>query len=318
MTGDGFELIRLHNSCLSVSVLPQLGGKIFELTDLRSGRDWLWKNPHIDLRHPDPGMDYDLELDSGGWDEVLFSVKPCTMNLPDGRQIPIGDHGPLVGMPWTLVECSINESGKAVLELQASGDQPSFELRRRMTLHEDEARIEFEYTLSNRDETPWPWMWYAHPLIAIEKDMQIHVSNGQQIRCEAVNGNQVWPVLSQDDGTQIDLARIFERVTGPESYCEKVFVRSLRSAGVSTGTGEESISIEYDERELPWLGLWINKRAWSGCDSAPYLNLGLEPGTAPYDFLTNAVSNGAAKTLDPGESRSWALVVNLKTNKGLT
>jgi len=182
-----------------------------------------------------------------------------------------------------------------------------------MTLHKDKPRIEIEYTLSNRDEIPWPWMWCAHPLIAIENDMQIKVGNGQQIRCEAVNGNQVWPVLSQDDGTQIDLAGIFESATGPGSYCEKVFVRSLKSAGISTGAGDESISIEYDERELPWLGLWINKRAWSGCDSEPYLNLGLEPGTAPFDFLTDAVSEGAAETLEPGDSRSWALVVNLET-----
>jgi len=315
-TQGGFELIRLQNDCLSVSVLPQLGGKILELTDLRSGRDWLWKNPHLALRKPEAGLDYEKELDSGGWDEVLFSVKPCSIDLTGDRNLSVGDHGPLVSMPWKVVESFTSDAGAAVLELSAQGHEPAFEFRRRISLDPNEPKLDIEYSLYNRDEVPWPWMWCAHPLIAIEQGMQISIGDGQSMHwpeaARPVNGNQYWPWLNGTDGEQLNLARIFENPGDPESMCAKVFVRAGKWIGVNTRARNEGIRIEYDEQELPWLGLWINKRGWSGCGSEPYLNLGLEPATAPFDFLTDAVSDGSAEILEPGASKNWSLSVYLE------
>lgn len=44
---DGLGKISMQNDALRLSILPDAGGKISELTDLASGRNWLWSNPHI-------------------------------------------------------------------------------------------------------------------------------------------------------------------------------------------------------------------------------------------------------------------------------
>ena len=314
---DGFDVVRLCNSRITITILPELGGKIYQITDLKTGRDWLWKNPHINLRHPSPGMDYERQLDSGGWDEILFSVKPCTLELPGEHSLSIGDHGSAVEKAWRNVESGVNGAGEAVCELLAEGQAPGFRFRRRIVLEAEQARFKIEYTLSNTGSPPWPWLWCAHPLLAVEKGMHIHLKEGQQIR--SVQGDtadlaphQTWPGLRMPDGDIVDLARVFENSGDSDGFCQKLFVQSSGEIGLSTPGGAECLFIHYDPRSLPWLGLWINNNAWSGCDSAPYLNLGIEPTTTAHDSLADAVRVTEADILEPGESKTWCLTVSLK------
>ena len=122
----------------------------------------------------------------------------------------------------------------------------------------------------------------------------------------------VYIILALADGKNIDLAGIFKTSTGPETFCQKLFVKSAGEVSLSTADATECFNMKYDPEALPWLGLWVNKNAWSGCGSKPYLNLGLEPTTAPHDFLTEAVAQGHANVLQAGESKSWSLSVHLK------
>lgn len=319
ISAGGFETIRLRNACMSVSVLPQLGGKIYEIVDLRSGRDWLWKNPHIALRHPLANMDYDRELDSGGWDEILFSVKPCELDLPGGQRLTIGDHGIAVDRAWKNVETGINDVGDAVCELFVEGHSPHFKFQRKIVLDTRQPRLNFEYSLNNTGSEPWPWLWCAHPLFAIENDMHITLPKGQQIKSMPGSDTntapgQAWPYMSLDDGGIIDLAGIFKESIEPETFCRKLFVRSAGEVSIDSPDGTESFSMVYSPVSLPWLGIWVNKKAWSGCGSEPYFNLGLEPATAPHDFLTEAVAQGNAGLLQAGESRNWSLSILLKNS----
>ena len=316
VSAEGFDIIRLCNSRLSVTVMPQLGGKIYEIIDLRSGRDWLWKNPHITLRHPSPGMDYNRDLDSGGWDEILFSINPCELELADGSRIFLGDHGNAVDKAWTCVETHVNTAGEAVCDLVTGGTSPHFKLQRRIVLAEEQPGLMIEYKLSNTGLIPWPWLWCAHPLLAIEEGMRINLDGGQQIRQahDDVSGpptHSAWPTLVSPDGRAIDLAGIFDNSNEPGRFCQKLFVRSARQVSISTAGGVESFKIIYDPEALPWLGLWVNKNAWSGCGSEPYLNLGIEPATTPHDSLTEAVKQGQVDFLQSGESKEWSLTISL-------
>ena len=316
---EGFDIIRLTNACMSVSIMPQLGGKIYELVDLRTGRDWLWKNPYIPLRHPQPDLDYEKELDSGGWDEILFSVKPCILELADGQNLLFGDHGSVVDRDWQNLEAGVNDKGDATCELVVEGQAPHFRLSRRIVLNAEQARLDIEYKLTNTGTSPWPWLWCAHPLLAIEEGMMINVPNGQQIRTDPFNPlcshdrgmEQTWPLLASPEGGLINLAAIFDRSTAPETFCAKLFVESSEEVSVSTANGNESLSIMYKPEEIPWLGFWINKNGWSGCGSEPYLNLGLEPATSPHDTLTQAVAYGECTVLEAGMTTQWSLTVYL-------
>ena len=50
LSGDGLWEVSMQNRHLRLSVLADAGGKISELIDLRSGRNWLWRNPHIPFK----------------------------------------------------------------------------------------------------------------------------------------------------------------------------------------------------------------------------------------------------------------------------
>jgi len=314
VSADGFDIIRLSNSRISITVMPQLGGKIYTLKDLRTGRDWLWKNPHIALRHPSPNMDYDKELDSGGWDEVLFSVKPCRLDLPGGERMSIGDHGNAVDRPWQRTVESVTATGEAVCGLIAQGQSPDFKLQRTIVLDAEQARFKVEYRLSNTGPSPWPWLWCAHPLFAIDDGMRIKLPEGQPTRLVQEDDEYTshhWPNVTLTGGKNVDLTGIFEKTNDPETLCQKLFVHSAGEVNLSTADGKECISMMYDPETVPWLGLWVNRNAWSGCGSEPYLNLGLEPATAPFDKLSNAVRHQQAECLQPGETRQWSMSIHL-------
>jgi len=153
--------------------------------------------------------------------------------------------------------------------------------------------------------------------LAGEKGMRIHFQGGEQSR--SVQGevtgpalDQTWPVLRMPDGEITDLARVFERSGDTDGFCQKLYVQSAREIGLSTADGAESLYRQYDLRSLPGLGVWINNNAWSGCNSAPYLNLGIEPATTAHDSLADAVRFAEVDNLGPGESKTWFLTVSLK------
>jgi galactose mutarotase-like enzyme len=318
---SGLRVMRLENERMSVSILPEAGGKIAELIDRRSGRNWLWQNPHLPMRRPVYGSDYGRELDSGGWDEILFSTSPCEVELSGGTQYRIPDHGDLVGQMWTVDESTASESGNAVCGLTATGRVFDYRWSRVATLDAQRPLLTLDYSLENTGDSPWPWAWCAHPLIAVERGMRIELPSGQEFRVadsKQLNINKpdsefAWPRLPLCDGGDVDLSASFDSGAEPDRFAAKLFVRSADPGAVSLSSadGAERLTFRYDKRQIPWLGLWINNRAWSGCDSQPHLNLGLEPSTSPCESLTEAIAEGWTEQLEPGKIRTWSLNIEV-------
>jgi galactose mutarotase-like enzyme len=320
---SGLRTVRLQNERLCISILPEAGGKIAEFIDRRSGRNWLWQNPHLPTRRPVYGSDYGRELDSGGWDEILFSTSPCEVRLPGGIRTRIPDHGDLVGQVWKLEASAVLESGHAVCDLTATGRAFDFRWRRIAILDAERPLLTLQYSLENSGNLPWPWAWAAHPLIAVERGMRIELPAGQEFRVADSTRLEVdpsyseftWPRLPLCDGSEIDLSASFDSGAEPDRFAAKLFVRSASpgAVSISSANGSECLTIQYDERQAPWLGLWINNRAWSGCGSRPHLNLGLEPSTSPCESLTEAIAGGWTEQLEPGKIRTWSLSIEVGT-----
>jgi hypothetical protein len=128
--------VLLESSCIRLALNPDQGGRITSLIDRRSGRDWLWRNPHL-APQPAAGLEsYTEHLDAGGWDEILPSVAPC--RLSDGNSIP--DHGDVVRLPAKVVSASEDH---CVL----TTDLHSLPLRFTRELRVEGARLTIHYTL---------------------------------------------------------------------------------------------------------------------------------------------------------------------------
>jgi galactose mutarotase-like enzyme len=320
---DGLQFVRLENSRLSVSLLPEAGGKIAELRDRRTGRNWLWENPHLPVRRAIYAADYGRELDSGGWDEILFSTDPCDVELPDGRRCAVPDHGDLVGQSWKLLAAETDASQHAVCDLAATGHAFACDWRRIVTLDAERPLLTLRYSLANSGDTAWPWLWCAHPLIAIERGMRIELPSDLAFRvtqttlprAEPSSAELRWPRLPLRDGGAVDLGASFADAHELHRFAAKLFVASASPGeiGLCSADAAERLTFRYDASEIPWVGLWINAQSWSGCGSPPYLNLGVEPSTSPCDSLTAAIAEDRAGWLQPGQTRTWSLRVEVQS-----
>lgn len=293
--------IILSNAHLSLAILPEVGGKISSLKSVKSGRQWLWLNPHLPIAVPVYGASYVEKMDFGGWDEIFPSVSPARM---EGLDIP--DHGDLAVLPWQVVEQSANYVKMAVTTRFAP---VMFE--RTLTL--EGVQLRADYRMTNLGDKPVPYLWCAHPLVALEPGMTIELLAGTPMRIDGgvgvLAGAQfVWP---QPPGLP-NLSRVPDPATpGFAPFAAKLFTAKDAVGEVAIGApdGREKLRLQWDASDAPYLGLWLNCRCWSGCGSAPYFNLGVEPATAPFDDLGAAMREGSGRYLAPGEIRSWSLAV---------
>src|SRR5437879_4094751 len=98
--------LTLQNEALRLEVLPELGGKLWSLEDLRLGRQFLWQQPGLSPRPLPQGSDYDDNF-FGGMDELLPNDIPEAVG---GRSL--ADHGEL----WNTALKAREDEGGLVLE----------------------------------------------------------------------------------------------------------------------------------------------------------------------------------------------------------
>ena len=314
---DGTGVISLQNEFLSVSILPGAGGNISEITDRRTGRNWLWSNPHIPFSDHRSADNYNRELDSGGWDEILLSISPDVVLLENKQRLQIPDHGDLIRQNWSA---SDSKDAAMSCHMQVSGQSPGYDFSRHIALVDNEPRMSVRYSFKNNEDFPLPWYWCAHALIAVEPGMRIELPAAQPYLVEDSTGKlnpaertRHWPDLNVTEDNSVDLSDCFPERGQGIAFARKIFVEAPEDGAVSVTipNSAERLTMRFDRELIPWLGLWINNNGWSGCGSEPYLNLGVEPGTTPYDSVARAIENGAIDWIQPGEVRDWSLIVDL-------
>ena len=100
---------------------------------------------------------------------------------------------------------------------------------------------------------------------------------------------------------------------GQAARAVKVFTERLTEGWVrviaSARAGARHWMFRFDLDTIPCLGLWINDGGWSGLDSEPYRNLGVEPTTSPCDTLAEALEAPHRRRRRPGRRgdipRAW-------------
>jgi galactose mutarotase-like enzyme len=286
-----------------------------KLTNLRrlNGREWLWRSDQIPLAPPKPGASYVETADSGGWDECFPTVGPCPIpGAPPGTP-PLPDHGELWSASWTS---SVYEGADGtILAGSARGTVLTYEFHRQVTLDPQEPVVRFHYLLRHTGDTPFPWIWSAHPLLNVQPGSVLELPGVTQVKVAAVHGrddlneNDVvsWPGAIGGDS---------DRFTFPTDgrWAVKLF-GDLAGAGRMILTDPrrgERLEMVVQPDQVPQVGVWMNCRGWAPPGRTPYYNLALEPCVGAPDRLDVAVQEWhTAQTLHPGEERSWSVDVRL-------
>lgn len=287
----------LADEGLEVEVIPAWGGKITRLVDRRTGRDWLWRNPYLPMRPPVWGASFVREFDTGGFDECFPAVSPGPYPAEPWSERVIPDHGEWWALEW------IPEGSVRSLRLAATMRGFPLEAERRLTLKS--GTLHLAYRVTNPTDFPFPFIWSAHPLLALETGMVLDLPEGHALEVFGSEGlgerhsRLTWPYATGRDLSRVEKA----------GWSAKLVGAAPARGWVGLWHGARMLRIGFDPTEVTDLGLWLNYGGWCPLPGKePYFNLGLEPCIGWGDDLSYAVDHGLSHgVVPPRGERHWAI-----------
>jgi galactose mutarotase-like enzyme len=311
-TVSGLPAIALRSDEIEIVAVPAVGMKLTNLRRPR-GREWLWRNDQIPLALPQADASFVETADSGGWDECFPTVAPSPIpGAPPGSPL-LPDHGELWSASWT--SSAYDHAGGVTLAATAAGRLLPYEVQREVTLDPREPVMRLRYRLKSTGDSPFPWLWSAHPLLNVQPGSTLEIPSLRQVRVAAVHGLpelSVGDIVSWPEAFGGSNARFTFPAEG--AWAVKLFgdVGPSGRMVLTDPRRGERLAMTVSPEEVPQVGLWINNRGWAPPGRTPYYNLGLEPAIGAPDRLDDAVRDwNLAQTLEPGEERSWGIEVRL-------
>lgn len=321
----GMRAVLLENEVLRVGVNLDRGTEIFQFCHKPTDLDFCpiapWGVTGRDLpRHaPDPRMAFQDSY-PGGWQEIFPSAGAPSSH----RGAALGQHDEAWQTPFDLAVDRDGEDEVAVT-MRAEMRRTPFLVEKRLRLRRGEARLEVAGRVENLSPHPQEAMWAQHlaygpPFLA--PGCEIRLPDGIEAVPHPVATDGAgrrftpdrfaWPLAAGVDGGTVDLSRVPERGTrsdlcylsgfGPDAWYE------------IGRPGGEGLRVEWDASTLPYLWYW--QEFGAGSDYPWYGRLytvGLEPCSSyPTDGLGEAVANGTAMRLGPGEHRELRMNVEVR------
>jgi galactose mutarotase-like enzyme len=302
----GLPAVQMSNNELRLTIIPELGGKIVEMKDLRRGREWLALNKTAPFRLPKYGASFVGDYDYGGFDECFPTITACRYPKPPWQGAPLPDHGEIWSLPWELHQ----EAEK--IDLVAQGVNLPYEFRRTIELLSN-GGIHFAYQVTNKSPYPMEFLWSSHPLLSVHPGMQIDIPETRlhvdtAISFPARPGDVIpWPRYRG-----LDLNLVPESSAG---MAVKLFSDRLSEgwAVLSDPNDGAALRFDFDPRAITHLGLWLNYGGWTGIPGGkPYFNLAIEPCIGETDNLETGMGEGnQVGALDAHQVKVWQLDITL-------
>ena len=293
-TVRGLRTVELENDWFWITVLPEVGAKIYDLVWKPTGRNYLWHNPRIAPR-PYP---VDANFDNywcGGWDDAFPTCDECDVR---------GDHYPNLGelrsVEWET--SFVGESdGNAVAELTSFGPISPVQGKKRVILRSDSPIIQVHYELLNVGAMPFEFIWGTHPAMDTTDSaiMRIPAKTGivdqsSDRRLGNAGQHYPWPYLDFQ-GETTDMSRTLGIEEG--IFCRH-FATDLQAGwfAVEDADATSGFLLGFPHDVCTCLQLWLVYGGWRG-----YRNVIAEPFTSRHINLAEAIQNRTSRSLAPGQ-----------------
>lgn len=287
-------MIRLENSALEVTLLPEIGAKIFDLVYRSSGHNFLWHNPRI------VPQSYPIEANfdnywCGGWDDGFPTCETCSHG---GETYP--NLGELRSLNWQ-VESADPTGAEPFIILSALGPISPVKARKTVTLKNNS--VEMAFQIEHVGHLPIDFIWGTHPAYAITRDCVIHIPArtgivGQANRPVLGEPGQryAWPILNTPAGST-DMSRMMPA----GEYAAGHYATDLSAGWYALEYPNQKIGIlfEFPLETCPYLWLWLSYGGWRG-----YYVAAIEPWTSCPVTLSDAVAENTHRVLSPGQTFS--------------
>jgi galactose mutarotase-like enzyme len=304
----GLSAVLLENEWLEISILPDVGAKLFDLRWKPSRREFLWHNPRIRPQAYTIEANFDNYW-CGGWDEGFPTCDACEYK---GESYP--NLGELRSVRWD-VRAADRAGGDVVARLGAFGPISPVRAEKTVTLSGTSPVLKIQYQIENLGPAPLDFIWGTHPALT---------TNGQTIlKIPARTGivglspdsslgvpgqRYAWPTIVTPGG-QIDMSRT--RGIDANVFCGH-YVTDLEAgwyAVEDTQTGEGFL-LTFPVETCPYLWLWLVYGGWRG-----YHHIIVEPWTSYPVHLADAARGGTSRRLGPGASFSAEVRATIYTKE---
>jgi galactose mutarotase-like enzyme len=279
--------IVLENARVRLTVLPDLGGKLYDFILKPADRNFLWHNPRLEPRLPVFGQNFD-DWWCGGWDEVFPT---CDVSTYGGETYPY--LGELWSLPWSW---QIEDAGpsRVSLALARTTVIAPARMEKRILLEGDEPVARFRHRLTNIGSLPMDFVWGMHPCFRIEPGYRIDAPAQTGVVGHTATGS-FGPVGTEYRWPQPQLCQIPPASRG---WCEGHYATGLREGWVAlTDPGARvGVGLAFPPDVFPVLWCWMVYGGWRG-----HYHVALEPWTGWPHRLDRAVEANRHRTLQPGE-----------------
>ena len=284
----GLEALVLTNDRLRVVILPQLGGRVWEITQQASGRQLLWHNARVPLAPVAFGSGYDDNF-LGGWDELFPNDLPEELA---GEPYP--DHGEVWSVPWSW---EVVPGPAAAVRLSVTTRISNSTLVRTVSLAPGSDAVDVELSVTNGSGVELPMLHKQHLAVALPVGSRIDLPRGTaeigdfgRPRAGTPGGVFEWPSC---DGVDYAAAPADDGAVS-----ELLFVSGIDEGWCAcTGPDGVGIGLVFDTGTYPAVWTFASWGGWRNHRVAV-----LEPCTGVGLSVAGGVDDGRHRSLAPGET----------------
>jgi galactose mutarotase-like enzyme len=302
--------VTLHNDRMRVHVLPEEGGRLTSVFDMKSKVEFLLQpsDSYCRPKSLDPWDRFEKSA-CAGIDDCLPSVGACGPETPGG---PVPDHGDFWRLRWNVVSTPKSES----VSMATTGYSRPLLFEKQLILHD--SSLEIRYRIRNIADTPVPFLYALHPLFAIDPgDRIVLPPEVFTVRVESsrldrvgVHGSVIdWPKPG-GARSSLDLS-CTEAISA--STAEMLYTGRLRTGccGLYRAQSGQGIAVRFDAEQLPYLGLWLCYGGWPEDAARPrQFAVAFEPTVAPWGTLAAALKHGQAPVIGASASFEFSIVLD--------
>jgi galactose mutarotase-like enzyme len=296
--------IEFSNRFLKLQIAPEFGGRIDQISELATGKNWLWHPDDYDATLPrrlTPGASFDRHW-TGGWDEIFPNDEACRFQSRD-----LVDHGELWSQAWRVVD-----SGPRHVKLAYLLETVPVVAEKLVRLLDDEPRIQVQYCFKNLSRESIPYLFKLHPALAIEEGDEIRLPSCEIEPVELGFSQLIgrasktqFPFAFSADGTEVRLDRVRPRETELREffYSSKL---ERGECGLHNRRTGSTLTFKFDTGQFPYVWAFQSYGGFHG-----HYVMMLEPCTTkPYN-LEAALRAGSCPSLEPGETRELQVEVTI-------
>lgn len=288
-TYRGLQAILFENEQLRMTVLPELGGKIYSIIHKAANAEILWHHPRVEPRPMYIGARFD-DCWSGGWDEQFPNDEPVTH---DGEIYP--DHGEYWSIPW---DWQVEQKGPtALLYMRRTGSITATLAERWISLTESEPFFRMRLRISNIGFAPVDYIWKLHPAFTVSEYHRIDIPAGRVLidenyreRFGGLNEYE-WPFVGG-----VDMRRVPGETAGTTDF---QYVTELQAGwlAVTNTKAHFGFGLAFPREVFSCVWLFGVYGGWRGLYTAV-----IEPATGYPSRLDVAAQQGTCSVLQPGQS----------------